>query len=100
MPGNKKTMKTNDYVIKWNHIYVDPSAPSTGAGCFNTVCVLSEENKPFGYGVAICSHKDNFCKDTGRKISLARALKNANIPKEERKSIWEVYRLSKPNGRW
>src|SRR3970282_32818 len=47
-------------------------------------------------GVASCSLSDNFCKDTGRKIALARALsklrKQLPLPKTERAMIWKAYR--------
>jgi hypothetical protein len=51
-------------------------------------------------GVARCATNDCFCKETGRKLSLARAMKNANLPKEERRVIWEIYRNMKLGGRW
>lgn len=40
-------------------------------------------------GLATCSPKDNFCKDTGRKIALARAIGSMN--KEWRTMIWNAY---------
>jgi len=51
-------------------------------------------------GFALCSNKDNFSRDTGRKISLARALKASQIPKEERLKVWEAYRGMTKKGRW
>ena len=49
-----------------------------------------------GQGVAKCSKKDNFCKATGRKIALARAIKE-NFTKEGRKIFWDAY-LAFQNG--
>jgi len=47
-------------------------------------------------GFAVCSYKDNFCKATGRKIALARAIDAAKIrgtiDKSVSKKIWETYR--------
>jgi len=84
-------MKTGTYKIRWTYRY----------GLGNTCCsIRNYKYAIIGMGVATCSYKDHFCKDTGRRISLARALENANIPKEERKIIWEEYRNMKPNKRW
>jgi len=51
-------------------------------------------------GVAECHPKDNFCKNTGRKLSLARALKyfDKGFPspskasaRKVRKLFWDAY---------
>lgn len=39
-----------------------------------TVCKIWSGNKIVAESVAECHPKDNFCYDTGRKVSLARAL--------------------------
>lgn len=39
-------------------------------------------------------------KDKGRKESLALALQVMGMTKSERIAVWEVYRTSKPGGRW
>ena len=41
-------------------------------------------------GHAYCHNKDNFCKATGRKIALTRALQH-NFTRNERKQIWDQY---------
>lgn len=41
-----------------------------------------------------------FSKDTGRKVSLKRALEDGPFTKEERAAVWEDYRLSRPVPRW
>ena len=38
-----------------------------------------------------CHENDRFIKESGRKLSLARAIRSLNIPKSERKIIWETY---------
>jgi hypothetical protein len=92
-------MKAGKYRIKWHHAFIDESVPNISAGHYLTSCELEgEQNSDWAY--AICSKGDNFNKDTGRKLSLARVLKNANIPKEERKSIWEAYRTMTVKPRW
>ena len=43
-------------------------------------------------GVALCHWKDNFCRVTGRKIALQRALQQAGLSREERGKVWDEYR--------
>jgi hypothetical protein len=83
-------MKAGNLTIKW---YYDNAV---------TDCSIENPDLPFpiGVGKCVCAKSDMFCRNTGRKMSLARALKNANLPKEERKVIWELYRNTKPGGRW
>lgn len=45
-------------------------------------------------------HGDNFIKEVGRKLSLAKCLKATVLTKEEKRSIWETYRFSAKNRRW
>lgn len=43
----------------------------------------------YTYGVAYCNPVDNFCKERGRKLSLARAI--GHMPRSTRTKIWETY---------
>ena len=53
----------------------------------------------FAKTVAYCSHKDNFSKDKGRKVALAKMLKSS-FPREHRKLFWDAYfRMSPLKGR-
>ncbi len=46
-----------------------------------------------GGGVSICSEKDNFTRETGRKVALQKALLNcAGFTKAIRRKFWEAYR--------
>jgi len=85
-------MKALNYSIKWSYRHIPVI----------TYCAIYENELPFaiGEGSAVCSRNDLFCKNTGRKISLARAMKNANMTKNTRASIWEAYRNTKKGGRW
>jgi len=75
-----------------------------------TICTLEKSRsriisskintKIVGEGVAICSKKDNFSKERGRKLAMLKAMKDAGIQKSERALIWEVYRNLKSGGRW
>jgi hypothetical protein len=85
-------MKAGNLQISWQYRHVP----------IITYCDIINPNINviIGTGESSCHHRDHFCKETGRKLSLARAMKNANLPKEERKVIWEIYRNSKLGGRW
>lgn len=56
-----------------------------------TECAICGEDpdKPLALGRAICAKGDNFCKNTGRKIALSRAIKDYDKP--TRKKIWDAY---------
>ena len=85
-------MKTKNFNIKWYY-------PTRSPGV--TVCDIKDsQNNLIAYSFVGCYYKDNFCKDTGRKLSLARAMANANLKKEERKVIWEAYRNMTKKKRW
>ena len=51
--------------------------------------LLKEDNAIIGMGNASCTINDCFCKETGRKIALARAV--STLPKPERKKVWKAY---------
>lgn len=44
-------------------------------------------------GYALCSSKDKFSKETGRKLALRRALEMVGFDKNERSYIWNLYHL-------
>ena len=50
---------------------------------------VEEPEKNYG-GYASCSLADNFCRATGRKIALARAIRGL-FNREERKAFWAAY---------
>jgi hypothetical protein len=84
-------MKAGTMVIRWGYSKITP----------DTFCTIwNRHNIVIAEGGAHCAKGDCFCKETGRKLSLARAMKNARFPKEERKVIWEIYRNTKLGGRW
>jgi len=84
-------MKTEKYKVKWCYRHLP----------IHTYCdIVGDNDVLISSGVATCSRRDHFCRETGRKLSLARALKNAQISKEERKLFWEKYRNMKKGGRW
>jgi hypothetical protein len=60
-----------------------------------TKCLIECDGGPTFEGVAFCSSKDHFSKERGRKVSLARALKEAFLSTDSAKSIrtafWNAY---------
>ena len=86
-------MKTGNLVIKWYHNFEEVDQQHM------TVCEVLTNNAKF-YGTALCHKKDQFCKAVGRKLSLARALRIAGLSKEQRKQVWEDYRMMTPKKRW
>jgi len=60
----------------------------------NTTCKITQNDEVIGEGQAVCSAKDRFEYEAGRKIALTRALINAGLTSSERKKVWQTY-LSK-----
>lgn len=64
-----------------------------------TTCIIfNEEGIEVSSGTANVHPKDNFCKEKGRKISLARAIKTWD--KEYRTQVWDEYRTWGATNRW
>ena len=69
--------------------------------CKITMCKILRGEKIVAEGMAECHPKDNFCKDTGRKLSLARALqtlypnkkgkKRSKATQARRRVFWDAY---------
>ena len=66
-----------------------------------TICEIKRGEKIVATGATECHPKDNFCYDTGRKISLARALqtlfpnkkgkKRSKATQAKRQLFWDAY---------
>ena len=64
-----------------------------------TTCIIfNEEGVEVSSGVANVHPHDNYCKEKGRKISLAKAIKTWD--KEYRSQIWDEYRTWGTKDRW
>ena len=85
-------MKAGNLKIRWRHKNL--------MGAFTECAVWSPISEKPIVGTAWLNPRDHFCKEIGRKLSLARAMKNANLLKEERRVVWELYRNMKPSKRW
>lgn len=56
-----------------------------------TTATVELDGKQSSCGLALCSESDNFCRRIGRKVALARALKNAGLNKPDRARAWSAY---------
>ena len=66
-----------------------------------TICNIKRGDEIVAEGMAECHPKDNFCKDTGRKLALARALqilfpskkgkKRSIATRARRRAFWNAY---------
>lgn len=59
-----------------------------------TVRLFNKDLVFISRGTATCSQKDMFNKDKGRRLALGEALQHSLLTKEERREIWEDYRVS------
>lgn len=66
-----------------------------------TTCTVVAKNKVF-QGTAKCSVHDNFCRKTGRKISLVKAMAHTKgtLSKVQRRNVWEAYKNMTAVPRW
>lgn len=66
--------------------------PVFGGYGADTICrIKAGVDGPECTGAAVLAPTDQFRKETGRKISLARALKIAGFTKDERTTVWAAY---------
>jgi hypothetical protein len=71
----------------FSHSKLDPTAAKAKA---ITLCHLSVADKRVT-AFALCSVKDNFNKEKGRKIALSRALQESGLGREDRELVWYRY---------
>ena len=83
-------MKVGEYKIRWRYY------PDASIHCY----IKNYKDAVVGIDGATCAKTDHFCRDTGRKISLARAMKDAKLDKAQRTEIWEAYRNMTRKMRW
>ena len=85
--------KSEKWAVKWAH-----NKAETKCEIFS---VEEQDEKvkliPFTEAYSFLSCKDRYCKNTGRKISMKRALES--FGKSSRKRFWAKYNEMR-NGRW
>jgi len=66
-----------------------------------TVCTLAVKNRIF-QGISKCSEEDHYCKNTGRKIALTKAMTKTKdaLTKKQRQNVWNAYRDMTKVPRW
>jgi len=105
-------MKTDKHVIAWWYSKVPvayPTIPGKEAEVTRTECkvfALDQKqefqsiysNKPVGHGTATQNYGDQYSKEKGRRVALAKAIEH--FTKEDRTEIWEAYRTMTKTPRW
>jgi hypothetical protein len=84
------------FIVQWKHRKLTKAEESVHCNK-NTIThitecdIFDERYILIGHGVSLCSSVDQFKKSTGRKISLTRALNDANFSREQRTEFWDRY---------
>lgn len=89
------------YKVRWEHetprSFVQPPWKNKlvkingGTSCYIEELLSISTKRLIGLAELKCYYKDQFSKETGRKISMTKALENAGFSKEERTVFWETY---------
>lgn len=76
-----------------NKVYFSHNTEKTELTNGQTLCRIIdlETGEILAQGTAFCSLKDNFNRNTGRKVSLKKALEKLNLTAEQRKIYWDMY---------
>lgn len=82
-------LQDDTFQVKWQHFTKMTVCNIFKLSTSNNITFPTPQIIAVGY--AICSEKDNYSKEIGRKISLTRALKSCEFPKSDRKYIWDKY---------
>ena len=74
------------YVVSWKHVQ-NPDNQQNG----KTYCFIKDISKSsvVAQGEAVCSKKEQYNRQRGRKVSMMRALQN--LPKQNRLTFWTTY---------
>lgn len=109
----KITYRDKSYWIVWKHdlpirehtVISTRSTKKVDAKPGKTTCFIYDDTKqgePFIIAESSvgCDSRDNYNKETGRQLSLIRAMEFADLDKNMRRDFWNQYNNSKPGGRW
>jgi len=83
-----------EFTFRFRH-----NRPLLGLSGYTSCHVFDDDLQRMGYGLARCSPKDQFCKETGRKISLTQALRTLPLTKAQRRQVWQSYFARKGNAK-
>ena len=102
--NGKVTVDDKEYKIEWVHVRFDLGEPNPHRGLLNdyenhpekynlramSYCwIIASDAVVVARGMAYCTMSDNFCRKTGRKLSLDRALHSVFSSPDERRQVWE-----------
>ena len=104
--NGKVTVDDKEYKIEWSHVRFDLGEPNPHKGLMNdyenhpekynlramSYCWITMDGslgKVDDWGTALCTMSDNFCRKTGRKLSLDRALHSMFGNQDECRQVWE-----------
>ena len=88
------------YRLTFKHEVFSEPAPRHDGGAAQAItrCMISPQSSsnmswmaPLAMGEAFCSVEDPFCRATGRKVALARALRKLFSDKGARRDAWGQY---------
>jgi hypothetical protein len=82
----KVTINNNEYEVKFRHYHRDFDDKYPGTACF-----IVGVDGFIRVGETLLHPKDNYDRNIGRKMSMARALKESRFPKGIRKMFWKEY---------
>lgn len=91
-------MKVGEYRVKWTYKKAKPNSK-----VITTVCIIfNKTGEIISTGFTLKTKNDEFNKDTGRRLSLKRALEERKeiFSKYKRGEFWEEYRLMTKAPRW
>lgn len=88
-------LKHKGQEIGFSFMHINPLPAGVGvsigiAGMTDCTLIINETES---HGQAFCSVSDRFDKETGRKVSLARALEASGVDKDTRTEVWNRYFL-------
>ncbi len=88
--------ENNNWRVGWEH-----AKDHSYTRCFITKVEEGNQYLTQFIGEAIVHPKDvqRYNKDTGRKVSLSRALKVGDFPAHQQQEFWKAY-LEMRNGKW
>lgn len=85
-------MKLKDYYVSWMYLKENGIKSISSNKNIKTRCIIKQNDEILETGECMCGKNDNFNKESGRKLSLSRALKSLYPnQKEKRTEFWNVY---------
>ena len=82
-------IREEEYKVKFDHCRYHSTYSFRGEGTFCKI--TNSRNLQISASRTVLHENDNYDKNFGRKLSLARALKNGGFNTKERTLFWEAY---------